>query len=91
MVEFLTILLTVVRLTVLLLAASVTFYSLRAYRRTNTRYLRNATIGFGIMTFGVFIEGALFAVGGLDLAIVHIGESLAIGAGFLVLLHSLRP
>jgi hypothetical protein len=52
--------------------------------------MRNAAIGFGIITLGVFIEGVLFEFGGLDLALVHIIESVAIGLGFVVLLISLR-
>lgn len=52
--------------------------------------MRNAAIGFGIITLGVFIEGVLFEFGGLDLAVVHVIESVAIGLGFLILLYSLR-
>ena len=52
--------------------------------------MRNAAIGFGIINLGVFIEGVLFEFGGLDLALVHIIESVAIGLGFVVLLLSLR-
>ena len=79
-----------VRLLVLALGILITYYSFEAYRRTGTYYMRNAAIGFGIITFGVFIEGLLFEFGGLDLALVHIIESVAIGLGFIVLLISLR-
>ena len=85
-----TALLVTVRLLVLGLGVLITYYSLEAYRRTRTHYLRNASIGFGIITLGVFIEGVLFEFGGLDLALVHIIESVAIGIGFAVLLISLR-
>jgi hypothetical protein len=79
-----------VRLIVLVLGALITFYSFKAYRRTRTRYLRDASVGFGIITIGVFIEGVLFEFGGFDLALVHVIESIAIGIGFIVLLISLR-
>ncbi|AZH27067.1 DUF7521 family protein [Haloplanus aerogenes] len=79
-----------VRVLVLVLGSLITYYSLDAYRRTGTYYMRDAAIGFGIVTFGVFIEGVLFEFIGLDLAVVHIVESAAIGLGFLVLLVSLR-
>ncbi|WP_435119973.1 DUF7521 family protein [Halolamina sp. C58] len=85
-----TMLLVFVRLLVLVLGVLITYYSLQAYRRTGTPYMRNATLGFGIITVGVFIEGVLFEFGGFDLAVVHIIESVAIGLGFLVLLISLR-
>lgn len=90
MVDVTTTVLIAVRLIVLGLGVLITYYSLTAYRRTRTRYLRNASIGFGIITLGVFIEGVLYEFGGLDLALVHIIESVAIGLGFVVLLISLR-
>ena len=90
MVDTTTIVLFAVRLVVLGLGVLITYYSFVAYRRTRTPYLRNASIGFGIITLGVFIEGVLFEFGGLDLALVHIVESVAIGLGFVVLLISLR-
>ena len=90
MVELTNVVLVTVRLVVLVLGVLITYYSLEAYRRTRTHYLRNASIGFGIITLGVFIEGVLFEFGGLDLALVHIIESVAIGLGFAVLLISLR-
>jgi len=90
MVDTTTVVLVAVRLTVLGLGALITYYSLTAYRRTRARYLRNASIGFGIITVGVFIEGVLYEFVGLDLALVHVIESVAIGLGFVVLLLSLR-
>ncbi|MDS0243194.1 MULTISPECIES: hypothetical protein [unclassified Haloferax] len=90
MVETTTAVLIGVRLLVLALGLLITYYSLEAYRRTRTHYMRNASIGFGIITLGVFLEGVLFQFAGFDLAIVHIIESIAIGLGFLVLLISLR-
>ena len=90
MVDTTTVVLIAVRLIVLGLGVLITYYSFEAYRRTRTHYLRNASIGFGIITFGVFIEGILYEFGGLDLALVHVIESVAIGIGFVVLLFSLR-
>lgn len=90
MVDTTTAVLLIVRLVVLTLGVLITYYSFEAYRRTGTYYTRNAAIGFGIITLGVFIEGVLFEFGGLDLAVVHIIESVAIGLGFVVLLISLR-
>jgi hypothetical protein len=90
MVDTTTAVLMAVRLAVLGLGILITYYSFEAYRRTGTYYMRNAAIGFGIITLGVFIEGVLFEFGGLDLAFVHLIESVAIGLGFVVLLISLR-
>lgn len=90
MVETTIAILVLVRVLVLVLGIFITYYSLQAYRRTGTPYMRNASIGFGIITLGVFLEGVLFEFAGLDLEIVHIIESVAIGLGFFVLLFSLR-
>jgi hypothetical protein len=90
MVDTTTAVLLIVRTLVLALGILITYYSFEAYRRTGTYYMRNAAVGFGIITLGVFIEGVLFEFGGLDLALVHIIESVAIGLGFVVLLISLR-
>lgn len=90
MVDGTTMVLVLVRLVVLGLGLLITLYSVKAYRRTRERYMRDAALGFGVITLGVFIEGVLFEFGGLDLAIVHIVESVAIGLGFLILLRSLR-
>ncbi|MFB6360943.1 MAG: hypothetical protein ABEH59_06420 [Halobacteriales archaeon] len=88
--QWVRILLVAARLAVLSLALSVTVVSYRAYRRTQTRYLRTAAIGFGVIAIGVFLEGLLFEALELNLALVHIVESVAIGVGFLILLRSLR-
>jgi hypothetical protein len=88
--DFQTLVLSVVRLAVFLLGASVSWVSYKAYRRTGERFLRDATFGFAIITVGVFIEGVLFNFLALDLTTVHIVESLAVGLGLLVLHVSLR-
>lgn len=85
-----TLVLSVVRFGVFLLGGGVTWVSYKAYRRTGERFLRNATIGFGVITVGVFAEGVLYNFSTLDLTTVHIVESLAIGVGLLILHVSLR-
>lgn len=90
MISATTALLALVRVIVLCLGLLITYYSFKAYRRTRAEYMRNASIGFGIITIGVFVEGVLFEIGGFDLTHSHIIESVAIGLGFLVLLLSLR-
>lgn len=84
------IVLVLARLVVLSLGLLITYYSVQAYRRSGAPYMRTTAIGFAVITAGVFIEGLLFEVLGLDLAVVHIVESLAIGIGFLILLFALR-
>lgn len=83
-------LLVAVRVAVLLLGLLITYYSVRAYRRTGAPYMRTTAIGFAVITLGVFLEGVLFEFIGLDLAVVHVVESVAVGIGFVILLFALR-
>ena len=82
-------LLAVVRTSVLFLVLSIAYLSFRAYRRTGDDYLRNATIGFTVVAFGVFIEEVLFEIIDWDLATVHIIETIIVAHGFAILLYSL--
>lgn len=89
-VELTLVVLVITRLIVLSLGLLITYYSVQAYRRTDLPYMRTTAIGFAVITLGVFLEGFLFEFLGLDLAIVHIVESVAIAIGFLILLFALR-
>lgn len=80
--------LTGVRAVLLALGLATTAVSLRAYRRERTRYLRDATVGFGFITLGVLVEGFLYQFTGLTLTQVHLVESAALACGFAVLLWS---
>ncbi|MDG5777152.1 hypothetical protein QA599_11905 [Haloarculaceae archaeon H-GB1-1] len=88
MVDFWTGTLIAARIAVLLLGVATTAISFRAYRRTKARYLRDATVGFGVMTIGVFVEGVLYQLTPIGLTQVHVIESVAIGLGFVILLRS---
>ncbi|WP_280585670.1 hypothetical protein [Halorubrum sp. Boch-26] len=80
--------LTLTRAVLLSLGLATTAVSFRAYLREETRYLRDATIGFASITFGVLIEGFLYQLTGLTLTQVHVAESVALACGFVVLLRS---
>lgn len=82
--------LVIARVVVLSLGLLITYYSVQAYRRTGLPFMRTTAIGFAVISLGVFFEGLLFELLGLDLAIVHIVESVAIAIGFLILLFALR-
>ncbi|MEF8777470.1 MAG: hypothetical protein V5A36_01020 [Natronomonas sp.] len=77
-----------IRVLLLLLGFATTAISFRAYRNERTRYLRDATIGFGFITLGVLIEGFLFQLTTMTLTQVHIAESIALACGLCVLLWS---
>ena len=76
------------RVLLLLMGLATTAISFRAYRREETRYLRDSTVGFGFITLGVLVEGFLYQFTGLTLTQVHITESVALVVGLGVLLRS---
>lgn len=77
-----------VRILLLVLGLATTAISFRAYRRERTRYLRDATVGFGFVTLGVLVEGFLYQFTALTLTQVHVAESVALACGLGVLLRS---
>lgn len=83
------ILLTALKTITLLIGATITFFSYRAYRRTGVPALRALTIGFGIVTLGSLLAGVVdqFVSLGRDSAIVV--ESALTAMGFAVILYSL--
>lgn len=76
------------RVLLLIVGIATTTISFRAYRRERTHYLRNATIGFGCITFGVLVEGFLYQLTSLTLTQVHVVESIALACGLGMLLWS---
>jgi hypothetical protein len=80
--------LVVVRVLLLAMGIATTAISFRAYRRSPARYLRDATVGFAFITFGVLLEGFLYQFTGLTLTQVHIAESVALVVGLGLLLRS---
>jgi hypothetical protein len=77
-----------VRVLLLGVGLATTAISFRAYRQQQTRYLHDATLGFGFITFGVLIEGFLYQLTGLTLTQVHLTESIALVFGLSILLRS---
>lgn len=84
-----TALLAAIRIVVLFLGLSIAFLSYRAYRRTESKYLGHAAIGFTIVSLGVFVEGVLYEFLDWGIVTVHIVESSLVAIGFAVLLYSL--
>ncbi len=77
-----------VRVLLLLVGLATTAISFRAYRQEGTRYLRDATLGFGFITLGVLIEGFLYQFTRLTLTQVHVAESVCLVFGLGILLRS---
>lgn len=79
---------------ILVLGGLITYYSYQAYQRTGTPEHRLLTVGFGIITVGAIIGGALDIVVGTFFAeellytSVFVSSTLT-AAGLAVILYSL--
>lgn len=73
----------------LLIGGLITFYSYRAYQRTESSSLLALTIGFGIITFGALIAGIIDQVLMLSEESALIVEESFTTIGFGVILYSL--
>ncbi|WP_138797956.1 hypothetical protein [Halostella sp. PRR32] len=73
----------------LFLGGMITFYAFRAYKRTHSPALRALTIGFGAITVGSLLAGAMDQVVGLNRQLALIVESGLTAIGFGVILYSL--
>lgn len=83
----------VLKTVTLVLGAAITYYALKAYRRTGSPALRALTVGFGVVTLGSLLAGAVdraLVVGSaLDPEWALAIESALTAVGFGVILYSL--
>jgi len=79
----------VAKTAILLLGGSITYYAIRAYRRTGDPSLRALGIGFGIVTVGALIGGVSHQLVGADLAVGIAIDSALTALGFGVIVYSL--
>lgn len=78
-----------VKTATLALGGTITYFAVRAYRRTKSPALRALAVGFSLITTGAVIAGGVHQFSQLSLRNAVIVESLFIMFGFLVLLYSL--
>ncbi len=79
----------VAKTAILLLGGSITFYALRAFRRTGDPSLRALGIGFGVVTVGALIGGVSHQIIRADLTVGIAIDSLLTAIGFAVIVYSL--
>jgi uncharacterized membrane protein len=73
----------------LCLGAVITYYSYKAYRRTEARALGALALGFGIVTMGAFLAGALDALAPVDRQLAFVVESAFTAVGFAAIFYAL--
>lgn len=73
----------------LCLGAVITYYSYKAYRRTKTRALGALALGFGIVTMGAFLAGALDTLAPFNRQLAFVVESAFTAVGFAAIFYAL--
>ena len=72
----------------LLLGGLITYFSFRAYRRTDSVALGALAAGFGVITGGSILAGSLNLLLGVDLQYSVLLQSVATALGFAVITYS---
>ncbi len=84
------VLMAVVKVGIGLLGAVITYFAVKAYRRTRDRSLGMLAAGFAFVTVGAVLGGLLFEVLQVDLAIGILVEGIFVLFGFALVALSLR-
>ena len=80
---------TVLKVLSLLLGGLVTYFSYKAYRRTQSPALRTLTLGFAVITLGAFVAGIVDQIVPVDQSHALLVESAFTTGGFAIILYSL--
>ena len=83
-------LMAVVKTVIAILGGVITYFALKAYRRTGDRSLGYLTAGFGTVTIGAILGGISFEIIDVDLPTGVLIEGIFIAIGFLLIAYSLR-
>ena len=74
---------------ILVLGGLITYFSLKAYRKTGARPLRAFSLGFGVITLGSLLGGTFDFILGVDLATGILIDATLTFVGFAVITYSL--
>lgn len=73
----------------LVLGGAVTYFALKAWKRTGSPALRSLAIGFGCVTLGSLLAGIADQVLAVDRTLAVLTESALTAVGFAVIVYSL--
>lgn len=73
----------------LALGAVITYYSYKAYRRTDAEPLGALALGFGIITMGAFLAGAIDTFAPVPRQTAFVVESTFTAIGFAAIFYAL--
>lgn len=83
-------LMAIVKTIIAILGGLITFFSFKAYRRTQEASLGYLTAGFGLVTLGAILGGLLFEILNVELATGVLIEGVFVAFGFVLIAYSLR-
>ncbi|MGB9964353.1 hypothetical protein [Halobacterium sp. CBA1126] len=73
----------------LVLGGAVTYFALKAWKRTGSPALRSLAIGFGCVTLGSLLAGIADQLLAVDRTLAVLTESALTAVGFAVIVYSL--
>ncbi|MDY6818015.1 MAG: hypothetical protein SVG88_05070 [Halobacteriales archaeon] len=79
----------IVKTLTLVLGSLITYFSWKAYRRTESKALGSLAVGFGIITFGALLAGTMNLIAGLRIRDAILFQSSLTAIGFAVITYSL--
>lgn len=79
----------VFKILTLFLGGSIAFFAFKAYKRTKSSSLWALSIGFGVVTIGAILAGAVDQIFNLERSIALVIESAFTASGFAIILYSL--
>lgn len=80
---------TALKTATLLFGGLITFFAARAYRKTGARPLGLLALGFGVVTLGSLLAGAVDLLLAFDRQTALVVESALVAVGFGVIAYSL--
>ena len=89
MINGLTTLVIALKTVTLLLGGLITYFALKAYRRTGSPALRALSLGFAVVTLGAFLAGIADQALNVERTVVLVIESALTAIGFAVITYSL--
>ena len=80
---------TVLKVLSLALGGLITYFSYKAYRRTESPALRALTLGFAVVTLGAFVAGIVDQIVPVNQNHALLVENAFTACGFAIILYSL--
>ena len=75
--------------TTFIIGALITYFAWKAYRRTQADALQPLAVGFGVVTLGAMLAGAIDQLAPVNSTYALMADSALTAVGFAIILYSL--